>query len=84
MTEKSVKLIVRKCLVCGKKLKIKLYEGGSYKGGEYFGKLRPALKIAKKPLKYTTILGRRCPVTRVLKYGKEVEYWECKNCYNEP
>lgn len=33
------KLLKRACLVCGKKLNIEVYKNGTYKGGEYFGKV---------------------------------------------
>jgi len=33
------KVVVRKCLVCGRKLKITLLKNNKYSGGQYFGKL---------------------------------------------
>lgn len=81
--KESKECLIRNCSVCGKKLKIRLYNDGHYKGGNYFGKIRPALKWAKK-VHYSTIAGRRLRVRKVLKYGPGTEYWECEKCYNEP
>jgi len=47
MKKKKVvaKHLKRSCIVCGKKLDVEVYEDGTYKGGEYFGKIKlPKLK----------------------------------------
>lgn len=36
MSEK-VRMINRKCLICGKEITVKVYPDGSYEGGHYFG-----------------------------------------------
>ena len=33
------KIIERRCAICGKTLKIKVYPDGRYEGGHYFGKI---------------------------------------------
>ena len=81
--QESKEYLIRNCSVCSRKIKIRLYNDGHYKGGEYFGKLRRPIKTSKKPLRYSKILGKRYPILRVLKYGPEVEYWECPKCYKE-
>ena len=57
--EESKEYLIRSCSVCGKKLKIRLYDDGHYKGGEYFGKIKIPLKIAKKPFKYMKMGGEK-------------------------
>ncbi len=79
--EESKEFLIRNCSVCGKRLIIRLYDDGHYKGGEYFGRFRIPLKIAKKPSNFITMERKKYPVVRILKYGTEVEYWECPKCY---
>jgi len=61
------KIIERRCSVCGKKLKIIVYEDGSYSGGHYFGNLKDALIDIEG---YDSNLP-----------DEAYEYWECDECY---
>lgn len=55
------------CVVCGKEIKVILYQDRSYRGGHYFGKLSVP---AKQEIEKGT------PPSR-----KPAEYWECPKCY---
>jgi hypothetical protein len=35
-----VKRFSRDCVICGKKMNVKVYKDHSYRGGHYFGKLK--------------------------------------------
>lgn len=54
--------MIRRCVVCGKKLKIKLNKDRTYSGGYYFSGFSEGFSKKK---------------------GKNIEYWECKTCFNE-
>jgi len=78
-----MKTLIKKCSVCGKKIRVKIYNNRHYSGGQYFGKIKIPLKISNKPYKYTKVGNKKYGVVKVLKYGKEIEYWECPECYKE-
>jgi hypothetical protein len=40
MVGMELRVIKRKCLVCGKVILISVKENGAYKGGHYFGRMR--------------------------------------------
>jgi len=62
-----VRVIKRRCAVCGKDLTIKVYHNGRYEGGHYFGNLKEELKE----------IGEYNPSIP----DEEYEYWECDKCY---
>ena len=67
MKKKKVReVITRRCSVCGKELKIVVYEDGTYEGGHYFGNL-------KEVVKELGIYNPKIP-------DWEYEYWECNEC----
>lgn len=67
MKKKKVrKVITRRCSVCGKELKIVVYEDGTYEGGHYFGNLK---KLVKEYGTYDSTIP-----------NEEYEYWECNEC----
>lgn len=78
---------MRKCLVCGKKLKIRLNEDRTYVGGYYFGEIK--LPIGKGNWKKVGEIDTLKPVqdrTDIVKWsGREegIEYWECDRCYKK-
>jgi hypothetical protein len=81
MREKTIK---RKCLVCGKKLSIKVKENGAYNKGHYFGKMKfPVGKGKYKKVGRTRMLGKMSDVVKWIGKEKEIEYWECGKCFNE-
>ena len=65
------------CAVCGRR-----------KGKNYFGKMKiPIGKGKWKKVGTTTILKPIQERTDIVKWTgkqKEVEYWECDKCFNEP
>src|SRR3989338_6964287 len=77
--------IVRKCVVCGKKIKIKVDSERKYSGGHYFGKLKVPVKGTGEWKKVgKTKIGRiSCEVVDWTGKEKEVEYWECNSCFEK-
>ena len=82
---KDKKIIYRNCLVCGKKIRIIVYRDGHYTNSRYFSKLKIPLKGTGKYKKVGTseLLGKKVDVIKWTGKEKEVEYWECSNCYEE-
>ena len=79
------KQITRKCVCCGRQMKIQLNKDRKYSGGHYFGKVSLPIKGTGK-----NIITRTCRIRgkefETFKWtGKEtkVEYWECNKCYKE-
>ena len=78
------KIIKRECLVCGKKLSIKVKENRTYKGGYYFGKIKFSVGKGKyKKVGKSKVLGKMSNIVKWTGKQKEVEYWECKKCFKE-
>ena len=79
------KVIIRPCLVCGKKQRIVQYKDGHCKGAYYFGIIKDPIEGTGEQVKTGTFkLGRK--TGNVVKWTgktKDYEYWECKNCYQE-
>ena len=74
----------RKCVVCGKKIRVILYDDRSYRGGHYFGKI-PLCKKEDIDFENTEKVKIGEMTLNVLKndpkpYAYE-EYWECPKCY---
>tara|TARA_Y100000034_G_C6894699_1_gene412284 strand:+ start:867 stop:1256 length:390 start_codon:yes stop_codon:yes gene_type:complete len=81
---KSKRTISRKCVVCGKRIKIIVYKDGHYNNGHYFNKLKiPIGKGQNKKVGTTKVLGKTIDVVKWTGKEKEVEYWECNKCYEE-
>ena len=73
--------IIRNCSVCGRELRITVYEDGRYDGGHYFGKI-PVPKGAVVSEWKEKIGELEITVVEHESYEK-VEYWECDECYSE-
>lgn len=75
----------RKCLICGKKLKIIIKIKGRYTGGHYFGKLEiPDIENWKpKVIRYTKIGKTKIGVVEDPPVKEIVENWECNKCFKE-
>ena len=75
-------ILKRKCLVCGKKLIIKLNKDGTYSDGCYFGKLDvPDTKNWKRKVIGQSKIGNmKVEVVNSPPVKKVIEYWECKDC----
>lgn len=83
-----MKELKRKCVVCGRILKILINDRmGYYTGGHYFGKMKiPIGKGKWKKIGTSTILKSIQKITDIVEWSgkeKEVEYWECDKCYRE-
>jgi len=85
MSKSKIRKIVRKCLVCGKSIRIKVYEDGHYSNGHYYNKIKLPIKGAGEYKKVgTTKLGRhKVDVVDWTGKEKEIEYWECNECFDE-
>ena len=84
-TKKSIKrLIHRRCVVCGKRIRIILYADGFYRNGHYFRKMKvPIGKGEYKKVGTSKLFGKNVNVVKWTGKEKEVEYWECEACYKE-
>ena len=78
-------MIRRTCVVCGKRIRIKVGKKGRYDKGHYFGKMKVPVKGTGEWKKVgKTKIGRHA-IDVVDWTGKEneVEYWECSDCFDE-
>ena len=82
---KISKKLNRKCLVCGKGIRIMVYGDGHYTGAHYFNRLKIPIKGTGEYKKTGTskLLGRKVNVVKWTGKEKEIEYWECDSCYEE-
>ena len=64
--------INRRCAACAARVRITVYEDGTYRGGEYFGKM-PELAMRKRPGGYDAAVADEI-------WRHSDEYWECINC----
>ncbi len=85
MNKPKIKKLNGRCLVCRKKIRIKIYKDGHYTGAHYFNKLKIPIKgtgIYKK-IGTTKLLGKKINVVKWTGREKEIEYWECNSCFEE-
>jgi len=76
--------IDRKCVVCGRSLKITLKDNGEYSGGHYFGKIEiPIGEGENKKVGTSNLLGMEVDVVEWTGDYREEEYWECDDCFHE-
>lgn len=83
--KKSKKKIKRNCVICGKKMSIKIDKQGKYNKGYYFGRMKLPIKGTGKYVKTGTFRHGKLK-GKVVKWtgkNKEIEYWECKKCFKE-
>lgn len=79
-----MKIIKRKCLDCGKQLKIKVYPDKHYHGGHYFSTLNvPVGKGEYKEVSKSKLFGKKVSVVKWTGKNKKVEHWECNKCFKE-
>ena len=80
-----IKKISRKCTVCGKSIRITLYRDGHYRNGHYFNKLKIPIEGTGEYKKVgTNKIGKhKINVVKWTGKEKEIEYWECNDCFNE-
>ena len=76
--------ITRKCIICGRNLRIKLHENGEYTGGHFFGKIRiPVGDGENRSLGKHKVLDIEMEVVEWTGDHEEMEYWECEGCFND-
>ena len=81
---KKIRKITRKCLVCGKKILVRVCRDGYCRNGQYFGTIEvPIGKGEYKKIRTTKIAGQKIDVAEWTGKKKEVEYWECNACFEE-
>ena len=82
---KVIRKIRRECIVCGKRLRIVLYQDGHYRNAQYFGKFKLPIKGTGEYKKTRNIkIGRKkYDVVDWTGKEKEIEYWECNHCFEE-
>jgi len=87
LKKEIIKRLEKICAICGRKIKVILYQDRSYRGGHYFGKVPLYTKQElNKTLKVGTrkerIAGLEIEVLkRDPKPYEFEEYWECPKCY---
>jgi hypothetical protein len=81
----QIRRIIRKCLVCGKKILARVDRKGNYDNGHYFGKLKlPVKGTGKWENKGSMKIGKiKAGVVHWTGKEKEHEYWECNACFDE-
>jgi len=82
--KKKEEVIRRRCLVCGKHMRINLWKNGKYDEGHYFGKVE--VPVGKG--EYRKVGARKLGENEIgiVKWsGKKakIEYWECNDCFKE-
>ena len=81
------KKIMRDCVVCGRKIRVFVYEDKKYRGGHYFGKIpihtKKAMREADKAGTHEVKMGGIVwnVMNKSPKPYKYAEYWECPKCY---
>lgn len=76
--------MIRKCAVCGKRIRINVDKKGHYSDGQYFGKTRiPIGKGKWAKVGTSALLGKKVNVVKWTGKEKEIEYWECNKCYEK-
>lgn len=83
--KKIKRKITRKCIVCGKRIIITIYQDGHYTNGHYFKKLKIPIEGTGeyKKVGTTKLLGKKYNVVKWTGREKEIEDWECNKCYEE-
>ncbi len=76
---------IRKCLICGKRIRIKVDKKGKYDKGHYFGDLKLPIDGTGRWKKVGRAkLGRHSyDVVDWTGKKKEIEYWECNECFEK-
>lgn len=80
-----MKKLTRFCIVCGKKIIIKVDEKGKYDNGHFFGEVELPIEDTGKWKKVGKIKISENEYDVVDWTGKKksIEYWECNECFEE-
>ena len=83
--EKKIKCLRRKCTVCGESIRIKVYPDKHHHPHYYYGKIKLPIKGTGeyKEIETTKIGRHKIKVVKWTGKEKEVEDWECNDCYEE-
>ena len=74
----------RKCTVCGKPIRIKVYPDKHYFPHHYYNKMKlPIGKGEWKKVGTSKLFGKKVNLVDWTGKEKEIEYWECNDCYEE-
>jgi len=80
----DTKTLLRRCLVCGKQIRVRIYPDGHYLNGQFFKKLKvPIGQGHYKEIGKTRFGKSRFKVVKWIGKEKEIEYWECNACYEQ-
>jgi len=80
----TISEIERKCIVCGKQMKIRLMDNGEYSGAHYFGKIEiPIGEGMYRKIGRSKLLNMAVDVVEWTGEFREEEYWECEKCFQE-
>ena len=78
-------IIYRDCAVCGNAIEVRVYDDGSYEGGEYFGTMEvPVGNGEWNKVGTSEHFGHKMKLVDWSGEYEEAEYWECELCSNEP
>lgn len=66
-------ILNRRCVVCGKRIQVAVYEDRSYRGGVYGG-IAPGFALRKRPGGYDPEVAEEI-------WRHSDEYWECLRCF---
>jgi hypothetical protein len=81
---KKIRRLNRRCAVCGRSLKITVYQDRHYRNGHYFNTLKvPVGKGEHKKVGTSKLFGKKVDIVKWTGKEKEVEYWECAGCFEE-
>lgn len=71
--------------MCGKRLRIKLYPDGTYRGGEFFGRHKIPIKGTGEWVDAGTskLFGKTIKLCKWSGKEREEESWECPDCFQE-
>ncbi len=80
-----MRVLTRKCLVCGSRIRVKIRPDKSYSGGHYFGSFGDPIKGTGEYKKTGSIRisGKSHDVVKWTGKEKRIEYWECEKCFEE-
>lgn len=84
LEEMKPRTIVRHCAICGKKILVKVFPGGGYSGGNYFGMIERAENYRETGKTFDLGSGLKADIVEPTGKTQKLEYWECDECHNKP
>lgn len=78
------KAITKACAVCGRRMRIVLYNDGFYRNGHFFKTMKiPIGKGEYKKVGTSKMGGKKVDIVKWTGKEKTIEYWECNDCFSE-